>query len=246
MASTFACILGVVGVVLAIGGHLTARPPERATPLDSSAHRDGWSELHGGLDSSKSGLVSAWLSAMHALGLPLARAGVHPNTLTLAGMWVTLWVLPLAAWGERAVLVAAGGVVLAGLLDGLDGAVAVLSYRATRWGALLDEVVDRLGDGVLLVALALLGAPGWLVSTAAAAVVALEGTRRWARAHRGGVGGRITPGERPTRLILAGSGFFAAGCQPDRADAAATASAAAVLAVCTVSWLMLLSDQRAR
>ena len=50
-------------------------------------------------------------------------------------------------------------VVVSGLLDGLDGAVAVLTDRATRWGHVLDSLVDRCSDGLYLVALWLVGAP---------------------------------------------------------------------------------------
>ena len=48
--------------------------------------------------------------------------------------------------------------MLAGLLDNVDGAVAVLTGRATAWGAVLDAVADRVGDLALVGALLLAGA----------------------------------------------------------------------------------------
>lgn len=86
------------------------------------------------------------------LASPLARAGVHPDAVTLAAIplalaagWLVLQGHPLAA------LVPA---VPAVLLDFVDGEVARLQGRVTPFGDLLEAVVDRVVEGLLLAALA--------------------------------------------------------------------------------------------
>lgn len=83
---------------------------------------------------------------------PIARAliwlRVGPNAVTLLG---------LALAGVTAFLIATdhllwGGLMLivSGGLDSIDGAVARMSGKASPAGALLDSVVDRAAEGVVL------------------------------------------------------------------------------------------------
>ncbi len=81
---------------------------------------------------------------VNPVGRALARIGVTPTWLTLIGLAVTL---------SGAVLVArehfiAGALVaaLGSALDGLDGSVARARGSASRSGALLDSVADRIGE----------------------------------------------------------------------------------------------------
>ncbi|MBM3948821.1 MAG: CDP-alcohol phosphatidyltransferase family protein [SAR202 cluster bacterium] len=78
----------------------------------------------------------------------LKGLGVSPNTVTLAGLLVAGG----AAWLVLVGYLLAGGVVLAvsGLFDLLDGALARATGKASRFGALLDSVSDRVGEGALL------------------------------------------------------------------------------------------------
>ena len=76
--------------------------------------------------------------------------------------------MAVAAQGGRWPLAAAALVVLVGVLDGLDGAVALHTGRARPLGAVVDAVADRLGDLLLAATLAVLGAPpAWCVAAAA-------------------------------------------------------------------------------
>ena len=78
----------------------------------------------------------------------LRRLKLSPNVLTLAGLVVAGAAAYLAASG---LLIAAGLVLLAsGAFDLLDGALARATGRATRFGALLDSVVDRVSEVVVL------------------------------------------------------------------------------------------------
>ena len=84
--------------------------------------------------------------------LPVARSmervGLTPNAVTLIGL--------LIAVGGAALVVAgmwwAGGIVLlfGGVFDMFDGALARMTGRASKFGALLDSVVDRVSEAVAL------------------------------------------------------------------------------------------------
>jgi Asp-tRNA(Asn)/Glu-tRNA(Gln) amidotransferase A subunit family amidase len=112
-------------------------------PGDDHVHR--WAELH--MTGRPGGLVGAWLRATGTVARPLAKAGVPPNLLTIAALAAALAAVPLAGidgWVGPAA--AAAAVVVSGLLDALDGAVAVQAGRTTRVGFVLDSVLDRLAD----------------------------------------------------------------------------------------------------
>ena len=83
----------------------------------------------------------------------LARLGVSPNAVTFAG---------LVGAGISAYLISegifwAGGVVmlLAGILDLFDGALARATGQDSDFGALLDSVIDRVSEIVVLLGLLL-------------------------------------------------------------------------------------------
>lgn len=175
---------------------------------------DVWRSLHGDYDPRGSRLVHGWLSLVYVVARPFARIGVPPDVVTLLGLVVSGVVVALCALGGRWVLLAAVVVGLSGLVDSLDGAVAVLTGRSTRFGAVLDSVVDRGSDVLYLVALWVVGAP--LVACVLAGVLVL--TQEYARARATAVGmddvGIITVGERPTRVIVVAMFLLAAGIYP--------------------------------
>jgi hypothetical protein len=73
-------------------------------------------------------------------------------------------------------------VLLSAVADTVDGAVAVIAGRATRLGQVDDSLADRLGEACWLVALWLVGAPGWLDAPGARSPVSsdpLFKTTRW-------------------------------------------------------------------
>jgi CDP-diacylglycerol--glycerol-3-phosphate 3-phosphatidyltransferase len=88
---------------------------------------------------------------INPVALAIARTGVTPNTLTLLGFLGNLGAAVLVARGE---FLAGGLVVLAAsALDLLDGALARATGRVTRFGAVLDSVVDRLSEAAVLAGL---------------------------------------------------------------------------------------------
>jgi len=83
----------------------------------------------------------------------LARIGVTPNMLTVAGVAGNIVAAVLAGSGE---LVAAGVVVLAASsLDMLDGALARATGQATDFGSVFDAVMDRVSEAAVLFGLLL-------------------------------------------------------------------------------------------
>ena len=81
--------------------------------------------------------------------------GLTPNAITLLGFGVCVAAGALVGAGY---LVAGGAIFLAGSgLDLMDGALARLTGKTTRFGALLDSLLDRLGEGALLLGLAVYG-----------------------------------------------------------------------------------------
>jgi len=169
--------------------------------------------------------VAGWVRASGAVARPLVRAGISPNTVTVAALVTALAAVGLAlvpGWpGPAAACVA---VIVSGLSDSLDGAVAVQAGRSTKVGFLLDSALDRLADVAFCAALAIVagGDAGWVAVAAVAAAWWLEYVRAravLAEADRAEAPGRqapslppgqapgrqaqvITPGERPTRIVL--------------------------------------------
>jgi CDP-diacylglycerol--glycerol-3-phosphate 3-phosphatidyltransferase len=81
----------------------------------------------------------------------LARTPLTPNTLTWLGLCVTAGAAVLVVTDN---LFAAGFVVLvAGFFDMLDGALARITNRVSRFGGVLDSTLDRLSEAILLLSL---------------------------------------------------------------------------------------------
>jgi phosphatidylglycerophosphate synthase len=181
---------------------------ERLTTLEE--YLDGWQALHGDYDPRGNPLVRRWLSLSYAVARPLAVARVSPDLVTLLAVLLAAAALGPAAAGGWWLLLAAAMVVLSGLLDNVDGAVAVLTGRATPWGAVLDAVADRVADLLFLAALLLAGAPVVACALGGALMFLLEYLR--ARAAAAGLTdvGVVTVWERPTRVIVTAA-FLVAG-----------------------------------
>jgi phosphatidylglycerophosphate synthase len=217
----------------------TARRPEEPVP-DRAGYFARWAPLHGGYEPAPRSLAGGWLSGAYAIARPLAARGVSPDVLTAWGVLVSAAVAAVAAPGGRWPLAAAGIVVAAGLLDNLDGAVAILSGRTSRWGFVLDSLADRLSDAAYLLPLWFLGAPGPLCVAGGALMVLQEYAR--ARAGNAGMGevGVVTVWERPTRVILTAGLLLGSGLLPGSADLIATAGAAAWTALGALGLTQLL------
>lgn len=85
-----------------------------------------------------------YYSVMEKVARPLVRAGVSPNHITVAGMLLSLAAGIFFAAGE----IFWGGMLLwaSGLMDPIDGTVARLSGKVSRFGALFDSTLDRYSE----------------------------------------------------------------------------------------------------
>lgn len=94
--------------------------------------------------------MSIWRERLDRWLGPLAqRVPVHPNVITILALVLNLAgaaALALAARDRRLFLVTVILVSTGGLLDALDGIVARLQDRATRFGDFLDHLCDRISD----------------------------------------------------------------------------------------------------
>jgi phosphatidylglycerophosphate synthase len=167
--------------------------------LSREEYLAAWSRWHGDADTSRV-LVRVWLSGAYALSRPLAL--VPPIVLTGAGLLVAGGSVVPARAGGGWLLLAGVLVGLSGLLDSLDGAVAIGTGRASRRGFVLDSAIDRLTEVAYAAALWGAGAPG-LLAVAFGALCWLPDYLR-ARAGQAGVSetGVLSVWERPTRVIL--------------------------------------------
>ncbi|MEI2787116.1 MAG: CDP-alcohol phosphatidyltransferase family protein [Candidatus Nanopelagicales bacterium] len=167
-----------------------------------------WATLHGGLDPRTSIPVQAWLTITYLLARPLALLRLSPNAVTILGLLIGLTV---PVWVLRDQLFLAGAVALAaGIIDNLDGAVAIMTDKSSDFGYVLDSVADRVGDVALLVGLGLAADNPWPAVAAALLSFLQEYTR--ARAYAVGFTeiGVISLSERPTRVLISGMFLIAA------------------------------------
>jgi phosphatidylglycerophosphate synthase len=227
--------LGVAGVAILAWTALTRTPTPTPPPGPGEPagppggwtfeqYRAGWRQAHGLGEEAQPGgwLAAAYLRLPYAAGKPLARAGVDPDLVTLAALWLALVAGWAATLGPGWAAAAGGLTLLSGAADSVDGAVAVLQGRTSAFGFVWDSTADRLADlAVIAGPVALVAAtadPGWAARGVAAGTAAagllllLEYVR--ARAQAGQVAAAwslATPGERPTRVIVLGLAGLAVG-----------------------------------
>lgn len=111
-----------------------------------------WSELHG--SAQVKGVVKVWLTLSYWLSRPLVALLITPNALSYISILAggTFLLLAKSNW---AILL----LVLSLLLDGIDGSVAILGDKTTKYGALLDSVADRIVEAFWILGLYVMGAP---------------------------------------------------------------------------------------
>jgi CDP-diacylglycerol--glycerol-3-phosphate 3-phosphatidyltransferase len=78
----------------------------------------------------------------------LGKSGLKPDTLTFTGLVISFAAAYLLGGGHFFF----GGllVLLSGLFDLADGAVARFNNQATKFGAILDSTFDRISEAVIL------------------------------------------------------------------------------------------------
>jgi CDP-diacylglycerol---glycerol-3-phosphate 3-phosphatidyltransferase len=162
----------------------------------------------------------AWNRVVTPLARGLLGLGVSPDALTWAGAALSVVTAGVAIaqgwWVPGALLLAA---LL--LLDSVDGQMARLSGRTTRWGAFLDSTLDRVTDAVVFGSVAAwyllrtdtLGTLGTATGLLALAVLpgALVVSYARARAEAVGADGNVGFAERTERLVVLLAALLAVG-----------------------------------
>ena len=148
----------------------------------------------------------------------LGRTPVSPNALTTAGIALCGAAAVVVYFEYRAELLAfwLGAVlfVLGSVLDVLDGALARSSGKGTPFGAFLDSTTDRISEGFMIGAIALVFSRDGNQFAVAFAFAAVAGsflvsyTR--ARAEALGLKGDVGIGSRAERVVVIVSGLILA------------------------------------
>nr|WP_278813519.1 CDP-alcohol phosphatidyltransferase family protein [Dehalococcoides mccartyi] len=79
----------------------------------------------------------------------LAKTGLTPNMVTVTGFIITLVAAGIIVNGN--LLLAGIVMLLAGVFDMLDGALARRTGKVTRFGAVLDSTLDRVSEAAILI-----------------------------------------------------------------------------------------------
>ena len=145
----------------------------------------------------------------------LRAAGFTPNGVTFLGFSVSIAAAAVVGTGH---LLVGGIVFLAGsVLDLMDGALARLTGRDTRFGALLDSMADRLGEAALFLGMAIYGfradlSDDRLLFFMVALILALATSQMvsYLRAKGEGLGVYMKAGlmTRPERVVLLSLGLI--------------------------------------
>lgn len=133
---------------------------------------------------------------LNHIGGFLAKLGLHPDTITIAGLMLAAAAAVLIAQGS---FLAASMLLLFSLpLDAVDGAVARALNRSGTFGMVLDSTLDRYADGFIFASLGYYFAKQDRFDMLALALLALVGSFLVsyirARAEDAKIGLRITVG----------------------------------------------------
>jgi len=140
----------------------------------------------------------------------IAKTRLTPNVLTIAGFLINIGVAALLAWGHLFI----GGflVLLSGVFDLLDGALARVTGQSTKFGAILDSTFDRFSEAIVLFGLLFFYTHPPLTREILLIFTAMVGSVlvSYVRARAEGLGLRCEVGlfTRPERIILLAVGLI--------------------------------------
>lgn len=88
----------------------------------------------------------------------LGKSGIKPDALTFTGLAINIGAAYVIATGHFPL----GGILIlvAGLFDLLDGALARFAKKTTKFGAILDSTVDRISEAAIFCGLLVWYMPG--------------------------------------------------------------------------------------
>ena len=154
------------------------------------------------------GLQDRFLKFLSPLTELFSKWGLSPNSFTIAGVVITSFGAAAMVMGY--IRLAGVLILFGGFCDTVDGSIARTTGKASRFGALLDSVVDRYSEFIMY-----LGISAYFInfedfSTSAGAFMALCGSFMvsYARARAESLGFEAKIGfmQRPERIVLIGLG----------------------------------------
>jgi CDP-diacylglycerol---glycerol-3-phosphate 3-phosphatidyltransferase len=171
-----------------------------------------------GLQRVKQGYTTGARSLASRSVIGLTRTRVTPNALTTAGVSLCLAAAVLVYFEYRNEILfywlGAAVFVIGSILDILDGALARAGGKTTPFGSFLDSTTDRVGEGAMLGAIALIFSRHGNEVAVGAAVAAVAGsflvsyTRAKAEALR--LRGDVGLGSRAERVVVITAGLVLA------------------------------------
>jgi len=154
-----------------------------------------WSKLHG--DATISGIVKGWLRISFILVRPIAKLKITPNMLSTFGLFFGV-LLFFNAENNWAILL----LITSLICDGVDGSLAIVTNKESKWGAAVDSIFDRLTEVFWALTFIAIGANQNVVMAA----VLLAAVQEYLRARAAGLGlvevGVVTIAERPVRAAI--------------------------------------------
>ena len=172
--------------------------------MTRTQYLSAWSQAHGFEKGTEvAGLARAYLSLNYYLVQPLIFLRLTPNVVTLIAPLLAAAALFVEDNFQIALLVLASLMV-----DGFDGAVAIIRKKMSAVGGVWDGIVDRVTELLWIGALYFGG-----ISPALLLVIwVLVATQEYGRAKLGhlvgNVLGTVTICERPVRGLLVALGFL--------------------------------------
>jgi len=142
----------------------------------------------------------------------LIESRLTPNAISLTGFFLCV-VAAVLVWQEELLL---GGIafVVGSVCDTLDGRYSRMSGKGTQFGAFLDSTLDRIEEGVVLAAVAVLFSregDDFAVGAVVIAVLAsLMVSYTRARAEALGVECKVGIADRPVRVVILSIGLVLA------------------------------------
>ncbi len=126
------------------------------------------------------------------LAIFLAKTGIHPNFITLLSFMLTsggiIWIL------LKKPIIAFLWFLITAPLDAVDGYVARISGRTTKFGAFLDSTLDRVSDSLLFLSFIYVFRWDTLILTLSAASLISSYLISYTRARVEGLGGELKEG----------------------------------------------------
>ena len=161
-----------------------------------------WSRMHG--DAKITGIVRTWLVISYKIAKLLSRLKFTPNKLTFLGLvfGALLFIYAQSPWAPILLIFSL-------ICDGVDGSLAIFTSTTTRWGAILDSIIDRITEFFWVLAIYKIGADEKLLLV----VIVVASIQEYTRARAGGLGmqqvGIVTFAERPVRASFIFATFIA-------------------------------------